>query len=142
MNKSKIIGLVVIVIICIGAYSGWKMWNKPFKDPLSVQAVKVTANQLFHDFSSSEAEAEKKYVPEKVGGSAVEVSGEIKDTGQNTDGEKFYVLSAGDEMFGVKCIMDQGNLISNARPGDKVTVRGFCTGYNMDVILNRCKQVK
>ena len=142
MSRKKILGLVVIVIICIGAYCGWKMWNKPFKDPLAVNSQKVTATQLFHDFSTGEVEAQKKYVPDKVDGSAVEVYGEIKDTGQNTDGEKFYVLSAGEEMFGVKCIMDKGNLISNVRPGDNVTLRGFCTGYNMDVILNRCKQVK
>lgn len=111
-------------------------------DALEADSVKITATQLFHEFSTNEADAQKKYVPEKVDSRAVEVIGDIKDTGQNTDGEKYYVLNSGDEMFGVKCIMDKGNLILHARPGDKVTVRGFCTGYNMDVVLNRCKQVK
>ncbi len=142
MSKRRIIWLSIVIIICIGAYIGWMKWNKPFKDALEGDAVKVTAIQLFHDFSINEADAQKKYVPETVDSKAVEVTGEIKDTGQDTDGEKYYVLNSGDEMFGVKCIMDKGNLISNAKPGDKVCVRGFCTGYNMDVIINRCQQVK
>ena len=141
MSK-KVIWLAIIIIICTGAYIGYTKWNTPFINPLKADAVKVTASQLFHDFSTNETDAQKKYVPEKVDSRAVEVVGEIKDTGQNTDGEKYYVLNSEDEMFGVKCIMDKGNLITNAKPGDKVTLRGFCTGYNMDVILNRCQQVK
>ena len=45
-------------------------------------------------------------------------------------------------MFGVKCIMDKGEEIANANVGGNITVRGFCDGYNMDVIVNRCKPVK
>ena len=142
MSKKRIIWLAIIIMICVGGYIGWTMWNKPFSDPLTADAVKVTSTQLFQEFSMNETDAQKKYVPEKVDGRAVEVTGEIKDTGKNTDGERFYVLNAGDEMFGVKCILDKANNATNAKPGDKVTIRGFCTGFNMDVILNRCKQVK
>lgn len=118
------------------------MWNKPFKDPLQGNAIKVTAVQLFSDFNTNELKAQKLYVPDQVDNKVVEVTGEIKDSGKNTDGEQFYVLKSGDEMFGVKCIMEKGFILPNAKPGDKLFVRGFCTGYNMDVIVNRCQQVK
>ena len=142
MNKKRLIGLAIVIIVGISAYIVWTMWNKPFKDPLETDAVKVTSLQIFHDFSTNEGDAQKKYVPEKVDSRAVEVTGKIKDTGKNNDGEKYLVLDGGDEMFGVKCIMDKGKTTSNPKPGDKVCVRGFCTGYNMDVILNRCQEIK
>jgi len=30
--------------------------------------------------------------------------------------------------------MDKGEEIKNAKAGDSIIVRGFCDGYNMDVI--------
>jgi len=142
MNKKGIILLTITAVLCIAGIIGYKMWNKPFPTLSSKDAIKVSASQLFTDFSTNEKAAQQKYVPEKLDSKTLEVSGEIKDTGQNADGEKFYILNGGDEMFGVKCIMDKGNEISDAKPGKQVVIRGFCTGYNMDVILNRCQQVK
>lgn len=141
MSKRSI-WLIVLTICLIGVFIGWKMWNKPFSDPLHGEAIKVTASQLFNDFNTNESNAQKIYVPEKVDNKVVEVSGIIKDSGRNTDGEQFYVLKSADEMFGVKCVMEKGYLLPNAKPGDNLCVRGFCTGYNLDVIVNRCRQVK
>ena len=142
MSKKFTVLISILVIFIIGAVVVYKIWNKPFKDPLQGSAIKVTAIQLFNDFSTNEASAQKKYVPEKLGDKKVEVSGEIKETGKNEDGEIFYTLKTTDEMFGVKCLMDKGEEIANAKVGDNITVRGFCDGYNMDVIVNRCKPVK
>lgn len=142
MSKRSGLLIFLIIILAIGGVVGYKMWNKPFKDPLQGDAIKVTAIQLFSDFSTNEYNAQKKYVPEKLGDKKVEVSGQITEIGKNDDGESFYILKAGDEMFGVKCIMEKGEEIANAKVDDTITVRGFCNGYNMDVIVNRCKIVK
>ena len=141
MSKRSLI-IPILLTLAVGGVVGYKLWNKPFKDPLDGDAIKVTAVQLFNDFSSNEALAQKKYVPEKLGAKKVEVTGEIKETGKNEDGEVFYTLKTSDDMFGVKCIMDKGEEVANAKVGDSITVRGFCDGYNMDVIVNRCKPVK
>ena len=79
MSKRSVILLIILVIICIGGFVAYKMWNKPFKDPLKGDAIKVTATELFNDFSTNEAAAQKKYVPEKVGEKKVEISGEIRE---------------------------------------------------------------
>ena len=142
MRKRTVLLVFILIIVAIGGVVAYTMWNKPFKDPLEGDAVKVTAVQLFNDFSTNEAAAQKKYVPEKLGDKKVEVTGEISETGKNADGEIFYTLKTSDEMFGVKCIMDKGEQVPNAKPGNAITVRGFCDGYNMDVIVNRCKVVK
>ena len=142
MSKKFAVLISILVILIIGAIVVYTIWNKPFKDPLKGEAIKVTAIQLFNDFNTNEASAQKKYVPEKLGDKKVEVSGEIKEIGKNEDGEIFYTLKTTDEMFGVKCLMDKGEEMANAKAGDNITVRGFCDGYNMDVIINRCKPVK
>ena len=142
MSRRSVVLISILIILAIGGVVGYKMWNKPFTDPREGDAIKVTAVQLFNDFSSDEAAAQKKYVPEKLGNKKVEVTGQISEIGKNNDGETFYTLKTTDEMFGVKCIMDKGEEIMNAKTGDTITVRGFCDGYNMDVIVNRCKLVK
>lgn len=142
MTKKSVLLILIFIVLAAGGIIGYSIWNKPFKDPLQGYAIPVTAVQLFNDFSTNEAAAQKKYVPEKVGDKKVEVSGEIHEMGKNENGEFFYTLKTSDEMFGVKCIMDKDQEIANAQTGDKVTIRGFCNGYNMDVIINRCKQVK
>lgn len=142
MSKRSVLLLSILIILAIGGVVGYKMWNKPFKDPLEGDAVKVTAIQLFNDFSANETDAQKKYVPVKLGDKKVEVTGQISEIGKNENDETFYILKTTDEMFGVRCIMDKGEEVQNAKVGDTITVRGFCDGYNMDVIVNRCKPVK
>ena len=142
MRKRTAVLISILIILAVGGFIGYKIWNKPFTDPMQGEAIKVTAIQLFNDFSTDEVTAQKKYVPEKLGEKKVEVTGQIIETGKNADGEIFYTLKTSDEMFGVKCIMDKGVEMKNAKVGNAITVRGFCDGYNMDVIVNRCKQVK
>ena len=141
MTKRGAVLSIILALICIAIIIGYKMWNKPFPG-LSRNAYKVTATQLFKDFSEDEQKAQQKYVPEKLDNKTQEVTGEIKDTGENADGEKYYLLNTGNEIFGVKCIFNKGDLILKANPGNTVSILGFCTGYNMDVILNRCQQIK
>jgi hypothetical protein len=141
MSKKTVLLISILIVLGIGGGVVYKMWNKPFKDPLEGTAIKVTAIQLFNDFSTNEANAQKKYVSESQGDKTVEITGKINEIGKNEDGETFYNLQTSDEMFGVKCIIKNGEEMKNAKVGDTITVRGFCDGYNMDVIVNRCKRV-
>ena len=141
MKKKSVILLILIVIFCSAAIIAYKFWNKSFKDPLKGNAIKVTAIQLFNDFNSNEAQAQQKYVA-NMDDKILEISGEITEVANNEDGEIYYMLKTDDEMFGVKCVMDNDNAANKAKVGDNVTIRGFCVGYNMDVIVRRCKIVK
>jgi hypothetical protein len=142
MSSKGYIFFSVVVIVCVSCIIGYSVWNKPFNDPLEGDAIKVTATQLFTDFSTNEPVAQKKYVPEKTGDKKQEITGEIRDIGKNADDETFYNLKTNDEMFSVKCIMEKGEEITGASAGKKIIVRGFCDGYNMDVMVSRCKPVK
>ncbi len=72
----------------------------------------------------------------------LEIQGEIIQIANNEEGEIYYMLKTNDEMFGVKCVMDNDSAGNKANAGDNVIIRGFCVGYNMDVIVRRCKIVK
>lgn len=141
---------VVVLIICTGAAIGYKMWNKPFKDPLSGKAIQVTAEQLLSDFGKDEKVARQKYVPEGIGDKVLEITGEIKESSVNSNGETVYILKAGGEMAGVKCVMEKEEGSAVEKMGANIKIRGFCNGYIADeiipgmaeVIVNRCKVVK
>ncbi len=142
MKKKSIILLILVVIFCSAAIIAYKFWNKPFKDALKGDAIKVTATQLFNDFIINETEAQQKYLPANIDDKILEISGEIIQVANNEDGEIYYMLKTNDDMFGVKCVMDKDNGSNNAKVGDNVIIRGFCVGYNMDVIVRRCKIIK
>lgn len=142
--------LIVLLLGIAGAAIGYKIWNKPFTDALSGDAINITAEQLLTDFTKDEASARKKYVPESVGDKILEVTGEVKEASLNDAGENVYILKAGSEMSGIKCVMEKEKDVATAKAGDKIKIRGFCNGYLADemipdmaeVILNRCKIVK
>ncbi len=114
MSKRTVLLISILIVLAIGGVVVYKMWNKPFKDPLEGTAIKVTAIQLFNDFSTNEADAQKKYVTETPGDKTVEITGKINEIGKNEDGETFYTLQTSDEMFGVKCIMGKGEEVINS----------------------------
>ncbi len=142
MNKKSIILLVLVLIFCSAGIIAYKFWNKPFKNSSKGDAIKVTAIQLFNDFSGNEVQAQQKYVPANVDDKVLEIDGEIAQKATNEDGETYYLFKTNDEMFGVKCVMDKVNDDDELKAGDHVTIRGFCSGYNMDVIIRRCRIVK
>ncbi len=86
-------------------------------------------------------QAQQKYVPANTDDKVLEIKGEIRNTASNEDGEIYYLLKTNDEIFGVKCVMDTDSDVE-VKVGDDVTIRGFCSGYNMNVIVRRCRIVK
>ncbi len=141
MNRNKIIALLLVILIIVTGAIGYSVWNRPFSDPLEGKAIKVSAIQLFNDFSTNEIAAQQKYVAKNPRDKVLEITGEIKEKGKNTDGQTYYTLKTNDEMFGVKCVMDKSIDPSDALTGANITVRGFCDGYNLDVIVSRCKSI-
>jgi hypothetical protein len=133
--------IVIVVVVVAGGIIAYSKWNQSIHNPLRGDAIKVTAVQLFSDFSTNEAAAQKKYVPVTNDDKVVEVSGTVNTVGSNADGGTFYELKTDDPMFVVKCVLE-GKPESKVKAGEFVTVRGYCNGYNMDVIMNRCRVVK
>ena len=130
--------LPIIIIILCAAYLVFRYVNKPHESmERSRVDFQMTAEMLFQEFDEDEALANEKYL-DKV----VQVSGRIEHV--NVDGEQTeVVLSAGGLMGGVSCSLDpfsEGQQ-KNFMPGQEVTFKCNCTGFLMDVVLQRCIQV-
>lgn len=50
-------------------------------------------------------------------------------------------LIGGSAMGGVSCEMETGSTAAPQK-GSRVCLKGICTGFLMDVVLNRCVEVK
>lgn len=107
------------------------MWNKAPRKAEDEKGIPVSAVALSAEFGNDEAGANAKYL-KKV----LEVSGTISEVSNNQDGQTVALLQADDPIGGVQCTMrDKG---VSLQTGQQVTVKGFCNGYTMVVLLSDC----
>lgn len=131
MNKRvlKLIGVAFICVAVIGGVIAYRMWNKDFDDALSQDGIKVSAQDLYKAFETNEAEANKTYV-----GKVVEVSGTVSEL--QTDSAQRVVLTFPDAMMGgivVNIDKRHPEGIDELKVGENVVLKGFCSGFLMDV---------
>ncbi len=135
--KKFLIALVLLGLI--GAGIGYTIYNKPHENISRAEAEqKLTANELFSAYESNEAAANTSYL-DKV----IEVTGTVRETSVGDDGIVNIILDSDDMMFGVRCQLD--NLSKHKRTefktGEKITLKGKCTGSLMDVVIVRCVEM-
>jgi hypothetical protein len=143
MNTKKIIWLVVILLLGIAAWYGYKEYNRTNKSLAGVSAdFKIDAISLLKEFENNDSLAGDKY-----NGKVIEAKGMVKSIEQDAD--DFYTLVIGDSasLSALRCVMDSAEAagVSLVKPGSLVVVRGACTGYikdemglGADLVLNRC----
>lgn len=97
-------------------------------------AYTLTVSQLVEAFVEDETEANALYL-DKV----VEVSGLLKELIHNEGG---MVLLLGDpaQPTGISCYLqkDQIEAFQQLKRGDRIQVKGICTGMLLDVVLDKC----
>ena len=126
-----LLGLIVSII-------GFKTYHKPHEDIRDAKADYVlTAAELFAAYEVNEEEANAMYL-DKV----VVVAGTVREINEE-DGNTNVMLESDDMMFGVSCQLD--NLTKHKRKnfmaGEKVSLKGKCTGSLMDVVMVRCVEI-
>lgn len=134
MNKKKVILLAVLLLIIGGGLTGYFLLNKPHPKAEDQQATVVAAQALYTAFTTNEQQANHTYL-NKV----LEITGTANEVSKNQDGKTVVVLSTDDPLGGIQCTFRDANTIAQ---GQTVTVKGFCNGYTMVVLLNDCVLVK
>jgi hypothetical protein len=132
----KKIILITIATAVVVAIVGFLLYNKPHRDTASATSdFIVEAPALLQEFTHDEAAANQKYL-DKV----VAVKGKVKSIATDAEGNINLTLDAADEMAGVICTIPKADAAgaANVKEGDKVTMKGVCTGVLMDVVLIRC----
>jgi len=132
MKKKTIRVAGLLCIFCISAVAViiYRMYNKPHRSAANETAVELTAMRLAADYEKDEAGANKKYL-----GNAVQVSGTVSEVTFNQQ-NKPVIFLMGADMSGVQCTLQDN--ARDIKKGDSVTIKGFCTGYLTDVIMDRC----
>lgn len=134
MRKKNI--LIIIVLVLIGAISyGVYVWNKPARDVVKENGLKVSAVEIFAAYMNDEAAADKLYLNK-----AIEVTGVVSEVKKNQEGKTVIYLQTEDPVFGINCTFkEEPGSISK---GSTVTFKGICTGLLSDVIINQGVLVK
>ena len=131
--------LAVLILGLIGLVVGFYLWNKPHEDIAAAKPdLSIAATELFSAFETDEAAANAKYLDKLV-----EVVGTVAESTTGEDGSARVVLETGG-MFGVACSLDP--LAKHPRTvfpvGEKIRLKGRCSGYNLDVQLDRCVEIR
>lgn len=131
MNRKKII-IAILVLAIVGAFLGYKMYNKPHVDVAEASAdINISANKILAEFSKDETTANTKYL-EKI----VAVKGEIAEI--KIEKEKGIItLKTNDDFGSILCHLSTKatKKLSTLKVGQTITVKGICTGFLMDVVL-------
>jgi len=135
--KIRNVLIVLLLAAIIGGVIGYQQYNKPHRDLMSEEVTaQITAQELFDEYKEDEEAANEKYLD-----NILEVSGTIEKV--NIGEEKSTLqLRTEDLMAGIICEFEQGDLNTIPAVGDKINVRGICTGMLMDVVLVRCVIMK
>ena len=131
MSKLLKIGLPLLLL---GALFAYKMLTP--KGPLDINSaateLTINAGRLYAAFDTDEAEANVAYV-----GKVIEVSGQLNAIDKNDDGSYQLKLAADNPLGQVVCTLANSKVaVTNAKIGATATVKGVCTGYLFDVVID------
>ncbi len=129
----KLIFLLILVAAIAGGLYFFSEFNRGLEGAGKADH-QITATKIFEEFDNDEKAANTKYL-DKV----VEVEGIITEVKKNKEG-KLTVAMEGGMLFGVTCEMFESDKIdqNKFKKGQKIKLKGVCTGFLSDVVLVRC----
>lgn len=135
MKTTYKIGLIVgLIMIIAGAVTGFFLYNKQHKDlGKATPDFVITATDLLKEFENDESAASAKYI-NKI----IEVSGTIESLNTGEDNTLSIILKTDSDFSTVICTFLQAQDREEFKPGDEITVKGECSGFLTDVLLNNC----
>ena len=91
------------------------------------------SGKLYKEYNANEIAADEKYK-----GKIIEVTGVIRDIG-NDIMDNAYITLVGNEYFGdIQCYFNEKSVVASLSKGKRITVMGSCSGLMMNVHLNDC----
>lgn len=130
---------ILLVVVAVGIYAYREYHRKPEALTEVGADAALTADSLLAAYSTNEDAANKKFL-----GKILDVSGVIASMTNEQDTVINILLGPEDGMSHVSCSVSatESSKLKSLAVGKAATIRGVCTGYLMDVELNRCVIVK
>jgi hypothetical protein len=136
-NWIKIALFAVLFIAVAVVLVGLHEFNLKHPDTSKVKPdFVVTATALQKEFEDNEKEASSKYI-NKI----IEVSGTIATVTPADSTHINVSLKTESDISSVICTFKATGDHSKFLAGEKITLRGECSGFLMDVLLNNCSKI-
>jgi hypothetical protein len=140
LKKRKFFWWGILLLILAAAGWAYYLYQKPHQSTAGETArISIEADSLYAQYSINEKICDARYL-----GKVLEVSGRLADI-QRSGQSEIWILSAGSgNGGGINCQLFPGEKVPDPRPklGDKVTIKGRCSGFLMDVTLSDCIVLK
>jgi hypothetical protein len=134
--KTAIIAIVLIGLA--GAGTGFYFFNKKHQDLLKIRPDFIISSiDLQKEFETDESAATARY-----GNKIIEVSGIIGSVKSGEEEILSVSLNTDSGFSSVICTFPSKADTSMFTKGSRITIRGECSGFLMDVLLNNCVLVK
>lgn len=146
--KKKILFAILVVALC-AASVGYYLYNKKhFSVKDATPTAEITAAALHQTFTTDSALAKNKFIGDENNHKVIKVDGEIAAIKEDQQGNTIVLLKTATDGAFINCTME--GKIENINTGNKIAIKGICTGYNFDadmgipgdVILTRCYLIK
>jgi hypothetical protein len=134
-RTGRIILLILGICLLIGGIAVYYEWNKPKRTVESEKGIVISADSIIAIYNADEKAADAKYLNK-----AIQVQGTVAKVEKNQDGQTTVLFASADPMSSVFCTMRDKD--PGVATGSVVTVKGFCSGHTMDVLLTDCIVVK
>lgn len=134
----KILLGVVMFIVLAAILAALYMYNLKHTDMAKAKPdFVITATALLKEFEDNEAAASAKYI-NKI----VEITGTVATVKPAENNIVNISLVTESDLSSVICTFAAISDPSSVKAGDAITLRGECSGFLMDVLLNNCVILK
>lgn len=129
--------IIVFAGLVIGLAALWYTFRKPDVSVDTKKAeVEINASSLLEAFENDEAKANELYL-----GKIISVTGNVESISEDSVGISVFLKEDGD-FAGILCSFHPSiEEATQLTRGNSVEIKGICSGYLMDVVLNRCALV-
>ena len=137
MKRKVVVGALTLVgFLAAGVWYYVFVYSKTHhRNVADEQGLIVPAGQIVKDYETDEAGANKKYLNK-----AVEIEGFILKKDKDQAGNTTITLKSGDPMANIFCTLKPGE--ASKLHGNQMLIKGICTGYLSDVVLNEAVVLK
>ena len=127
-RKKKYIVIIIILMITALLY-GYYLYDMPVPS-IAKQAPDhvVNPSELISEYELNEEDANQKYL-----GKVVQLEGQI----DRIEDPRTLYIATGNPLSSIIIELEDSIELRSIKEGDNVVLKGVCTGYLMDVVINR-----
>ena len=134
-SKKNIAIVAGLIAVSLAFYFYKEYHRKPDDISGFKPAEKINFSVIVNGYKNDETIANKQYL-----GKIIQVSGPVADIIKQQDTIINVFIGDINSLHKVSCLLDKRNAgsIDKYSKGNDITIKGICTGFLLDVELNRC----